>query len=102
MLYLLCAMLMIAAANYGFAALSRFDMPLAWMLRLSVYLTFRHLLRTLGLIALFAAAYLLLLVQPLVLLVLPGVYALLSSMLIDPVLELHMPRPTAAESGEGE
>jgi uncharacterized membrane protein YesL len=91
---------MIAAANYGFAALSRFDMPFFWIIRLSLCMTFCHLLRTLALIGMVAASYLLLCVQPLAILVLPGVYALLASMLIDPVLERHMPDQTASVAAE--
>lgn len=91
MLYLFCALLMIAAANYAFPALSRFDMPVGWILKLSFYLTFCHLPRTLLLILLFAGSYLLLLVNPAVVVILPGLYGLLASMLVDPVLERHMP-----------
>lgn len=91
MLYLFCALLAIAAANYAIAALSRFDMPLSWIVKLALYLTFRRLPRTLLLILLFLGAYFLLMLNMLLLIIVPGVYALLASMLIDPALDQHMP-----------
>lgn len=91
MLYFLCALLAIAAACYAVAALSRFDMPIGWIMKLSLYLTFRHLPRTIALILLFIGAYLLLMLNMLLLIIVPGVYALLASMLIDPALDQHMP-----------
>lgn len=91
MLYLFCTLLAIAAAGYAFPALSRFDMPTGWIVKLSFYLTFRHLPKTFLLILLFICCYLLLLINPAVVLILPGLYGLLASMLVDPVLERHMP-----------
>lgn len=91
MFYLFAALLLIAAASYAFPALSRFDMPTGWIVKLSFYLTFRHLPRTLLLILLFAAVYLLLLINLLTIVILPGLYALLASFVIDPVLDQHMP-----------
>ena len=91
MFYLFAALILIAAANYAFAALSRFDMPAGWVLKLSCYLTFRHLPRTLLLIVLFIGTYLLLLVNLLTVVIVPGLYALLASYIIDPVLDQHMP-----------
>ncbi len=90
MLYLFSALLMIGAAGYAFPALSRFDMPLGWILKLSFYLTFRHLPRTMLIILLTGGSYVLLLLNPAVILVLPGLYGLLMSMLLDSVLEEHM------------
>ncbi|MDO4339818.1 MAG: DUF624 domain-containing protein [Eubacteriales bacterium] len=91
MLYLFCALLVIAAAGYAFPALSRFDMPTGWIVKLSFYLTFRHLPKSFLLILLFIGCYLLLLINPAVILILPGLYGLLASMLVDPVLDRHMP-----------
>lgn len=97
MLYLFCALLLIAAAGYAFPALSRFDMPFGWIIKLSFYLTFRHLPRTLLLIALFIGVYLILLINMLTVVIMPGLYALLASMLIDPVLDRHMPETSEEE-----
>lgn len=91
MLYLFSALLSIAVANYAIAALSRFDMPFGWIMKLSLYLTFRHLPRTVLLILLFLGAYLLLMLNMTFVIIVPGVYALLASMLIDGPLEKHMP-----------
>lgn len=100
MLYLFAALLLIAAAHYGFASLSRFDMPVRWILKLSFYLTFRHLPRTLLILVLFAAAYFLTLYSLVFILVLPGFYALLASFLMDPALDAHMPGEEGEKKGE--
>lgn len=97
MLYLSAALLLIAAASYAFPALSRFDMPPAWIVKLSFYLTFRHLPRTILLILLFAGVYLLLLINLLTVVIVPGLYALLASWVIDPVLDLHMPEDSGTK-----
>ena len=91
MFYLFCALLLIAAASYAFPALSRFDMPPGWIVKLSFYLTFRHLPRTLLLIGLFIVSYLVLLINMLTIVIVPGLYALAASSLIDPLLDQHMP-----------
>lgn len=100
MLYLFCALLAIACANYAIAALSRFDMPVGWILKLALYLTFRHLPRTVLLILLFLAAYFLLMLNMLLLVIVPGIYALLASMVIDPALNQHMPESDAEHGGK--
>ena len=100
MLYLFCALLAIAAANYAVAALSRFDMPFSWIMKLSLYLTFRHLPRTALLILLFLAAYFVLMLNMLTVVIVPGLYALLAGMLIDPLLDRHMPEGYEEEAGE--
>ena len=98
MLYLFCALLAIAAASYAIAALSRFDMPVGWIMKLSIYLTFRHLPRTALLILLFLAVYFLLMLNMMSVVIVPGIYALAASMLIDGALDRHMPE--RREDGE--
>ncbi len=96
-LYGVCLLILIAAACYAFPALSRFDMPAGWIIKLSFYLTFRHLPVSLLLLMLFAGTYLTLLRAPLLVLLIPGVSALLSSYLIDPLLARHMPKQAEDE-----
>lgn len=91
MLYGFLTLLLIAACCYAFPALSRFDMPAGWIVKLSFYLLVRHLPVSLMLLALFAGAYLLLLWKVMLVVIVPGAAVLLASFLIDPILERHMP-----------
>lgn len=91
MFYGFLTLLLIMACCYAFPALSRFDMPGGWIVKLSFYLLVRHLHVSLMLLALFAGAYLLILWKVMLVVIVPGVTALLASFLIDPILERHMP-----------
>ena len=81
----------VMAASYAFPALSRFEMPTGWFVKLSLYLTFRHMGISL-LLLIFAASYLLLLWQPMLAAIVPGAANVLLSKLIDPILDQHMPK----------
>lgn len=91
MFYGFLTLLLIIACCYAFPALSRFDMPGGWIVKLSFYLLVRHLPVSLMLLALFAGAYLLILWKVMLVVIVPGVAALLASFLIDPILDRHMP-----------
>ena len=86
------AVILLTAACYAFPALSRFDMPVGWIIKLSLYLTFRHLFVSLLILALLCGTYFLLLRAPMLFLFVPGTSALLSTYLIDPLLDQHMPK----------
>ncbi len=91
--------LVATAGCYAFPALSRFDMPPGWILKLAFYMTFRYFPVSLLLLALFALSYFLLLrfLVPLVLIV-PGAYACAASMLLEPLLKRHSPKSDAKEN----
>ena len=91
-LYGAVILIAIMAASYAFPALSRFEMPTGWFVKLSLYLTFRHIGISLLLLLIFAASYLLLLWQPLLAAFVPGAANVLISKLIDPILDQHMPK----------
>lgn len=82
----------IMAASYAFPALSRFEMPTGWFVKLSLYLTFRHIGISLLLLLIFAVSYLLLLKQPVLVIFVPGAANVFLSKLIDPILDQHMPK----------
>lgn len=90
-LYALVIVFFIVSACYAFPALSRFAMPSGWFVKLSFYMTVKHLPISLILAVMFAAAYLALLVQPALFLVIPGVASCVASYMIDPLLDRHMP-----------
>lgn len=89
--YAFCCIGVIALACYAFPALSRFAEPGGWVVKLSLYLIFRHLPKTVLLVLLFAACYLGIFCMPFLLLGLPGGACLISSYLVEPVLERYTP-----------
>lgn len=97
----LAVLVLLTAACYAFPALSRFDMPVGWIVKLSFYLTFRRLPVSLLVLMLLAVSYLALLRAPMLFLIVPGMSALVSSFLIDPLLDRHMPREDAAQATRG-
>lgn len=102
-LYAVVILLLIAACCYAFPALSRFDMPAGWIIKLSLYLTVRHLPTSLLLLLIFGAAYLLVLWQPLLVIFIPALATLLASLLTDPILDRHMPEsPDSGKSNGNE
>ena len=76
-------------------------LPIWWIVKLSFYLTFRHLPVSLLVLMLLAVSYLALLRAPMLFLIVPGMSALVSSFLIDPLLDRRMPREDAAQATRG-
>ena len=67
-------------------------MPVGWFIKLSLYLTFRHIGVSLLLLLIFAASYLLILWQPMLVVIVPGAANVIISKFIDPILDQHMPK----------
>lgn len=82
-----------------FPAMSRFDLQLAPLLRLSILMALRHLPMTIVLVAItILSGILLLYVVPIpFILVLPGVCCYASTFVIEPVLKKYMPKPQEGE-----
>lgn len=76
---------------YLFPAICTFNMPLKWILKLAGYLEFRHLPLSLLLGILFVTIWFSMLSFPWLILVLPSVFALFSSFILEPVFVKHMP-----------
>lgn len=91
MLYWFCLFIVWGIQLYAFPALSRFDMPVGWILKLSIYMCFRHLGRTLVLLAITAAAFFLAYQSLLFIIILPFAAHYLYNYLLEPVLKIHMP-----------
>lgn len=66
-------------------------MPVGWFIKLSLYLTFRHIGVSL-LLLIFAASYLLILWQPMLVVIVPGAANVIISKFVDPILDQHMPK----------
>ena len=91
LLYAFIGALIIMAGIYLFPALSSFQMPAGWYLKLSFYLTLKYFPMSLMLLLLLAGAYYMILWMPLLLFILPVGYGFVSGMMIYPVLKKHMP-----------
>lgn len=89
-LYGLCLFFACGVQMYAFPALSRFDMPVGWILKLSIYLCFRHLGRTIAMIAVTALAFFLVYCFLPLLFILPFVTYDIFNYLLEPVLDRHV------------
>lgn len=96
-LYSMLVLFLLTAACYVFPLLSRFDMPWGWYVKLSVYMTVRYLPKSLLLLAVFALSYLLIWKQLAFVLIVPAIGTLVSSYLLEPLLERHMPKENPDE-----
>lgn len=89
--YGICLFVTMGVQLYAFPALSRFDMPAGWIMKLSLYLCFRHLFRTLALVAMTLCAFgVVYYFWPAVLIV-PSLTHYFYHYLLEPVLKQHMP-----------
>ena len=91
-LYSMCLLFSIGTQLYAFPALSRFSMPAGWILKVSIYMCFRHFPRTILLVL--ATALSVMLVRrclPLVF-ILPAPVHRIYHYLIEPVLAEHTPQ----------
>lgn len=88
--YLLLACFFIGVAAFVFPILSRFDMNPLWILKLSLYLAFRHLPITVILVVLIAVVSGCVYVVPFSILMVPGIATLLCVYLIEPKLEKYI------------
>ncbi len=91
-LYALVIVFFIIAACYAFPALSQFAMPSGWFIKLSFYMTVKHLPISIVLFAVFAVSYVALLAKPTLFMVIPGAVSCMASYMIEPLLDRHMPK----------
>lgn len=88
--YGLCLFCTWGIQMYAFPALARFDMPNGWILKLSIYLCFKHIGRTIALTGMTVMAFGLVYYCWPTILVLPYLTHCMYGYLIEPVLVLHM------------
>ena len=79
------------AACYAFPALSRYDMPAGWILKISLYMVGRYFLTSLMLAAILVCFGAFTWKVPLLLLFVPGPIAFLMSEFLERVLKKHTP-----------
>lgn len=92
MLYGACFIILVVAGTYILPALSKFDMPAGWLVKIGFYCTFRHFPSSIVLFAVDMMCYLLVLWQPVMIMIVPGAGCLAAYYIINPILQNHMPR----------
>jgi uncharacterized membrane protein YesL len=91
-LYTFLGLIVIAVALYAFPCLSRFDMDILWIFKIAIYMTFRYIHYTLGILGLLALAVFMIAGFPLFIFNLPSPIVILMSYLIEKALKKHSPR----------
>jgi uncharacterized membrane protein YesL len=84
--------LVLAAALYSFAALSRFNMNTLWILKIGLYMTFRYFHYTLVILAVFGATFLVVHYLPLFVLIIPCPSLIAISYVMEKALRRHTPQ----------
>ncbi|MDR1950345.1 MAG: YesL family protein [Spirochaetaceae bacterium] len=92
-LYTALAVLLLSVMLYAFPVLSRFDMPLAGIIKLSFYMSFRYIPYTLGLLGICAVSALVVYYIPVFILGVPCGALIVFSVLMEKILIRHTPRP---------
>ncbi|MDR1470459.1 MAG: DUF624 domain-containing protein [Spirochaetaceae bacterium] len=90
-LYTVIAVLFLGVLTYGFPVLSRFHMTIPQVIKLSVYMCFRYLPSTLGLLAICAGAAVAIFFLPFFILCVPAGALFCFSQLMEPLLVRHTP-----------
>ena len=78
-------------ALYAFPALSRFDMPAFWILKLSVFMSVRYFLTSIALVMVLFCFGVLVLRIPALIIIIPGVIAFVMSEFLERILKKHEP-----------
>ncbi|MDY4969928.1 MAG: YesL family protein [Lachnospiraceae bacterium] len=89
--YGFCFVAVLAMACYAFPALSRFDEPAGWIVKVSLYMMVKNFPVTLLLLLMLAGCYIAVFYVPFLILILPGFASSISTFLVEPILKKHMP-----------
>lgn len=84
-------LLAVSFTIYAFPILSRFEMTVKQLLKAAVYMSMRHFHFTILMVAIVAASAIGFLYIPMLILILPGVAALLISLMMERVFKKYMP-----------
>lgn len=91
-LYALVGVYVVIAACYAFPALSRYDMPVGWILKISLYMGGRYFLTSLMLLVILVCLGVFIWNVPLLILFAPGPAVFLMSEFLERVLQKHTPK----------
>ena len=98
--YGLCHLFVTGMQMYAFPALSRFDMPVGWIIKLSIYSCFRHLPVTIILVVITVAAIIAVYYCLPFILVLPYLVNSVYGYFLEPILAKHMPEPSEEKKNQ--
>lgn len=98
MFYAVCAALIVGIACYAFPVLSRFEMNVGWIIKVSIYMVFRYIGQTMGCVLMVGISGWLILKIPFLLFIIPSVMAVLSTYILEPVLKKHYPKEAGEQS----
>lgn len=91
-LYIVADLYVTLAACYAFPALSRFDMPVGWLVKVSLYMVVRYFVNTIGMALLLVCMVALVLRIPVLIFFIPGLIAYIAIDFMEPVLRKHEPK----------
>ena len=97
--YGFCFAAVLAMACYAFPALSRFDEPAGWIVKVSLYMMVKHFPVTLLLLVMLAGCYAAIFFCPFLIFILPGFLSSMSTFFIEPILKKHMPEENTDQDG---
>ena len=99
-LYTALGILVFAVMIHSFAALSRFEMDIFWIVKIALYMTVRYFYRTLALLVMLGAACAAVYYLPLLVLALPAPAVIAASFFIERSLVRHTPKPENDKDAE--
>ncbi len=89
--YVFLILFVVLVAAYGFPALSRFNMNVGWILKLSIYMTVRYLPTSSVLLLLITCSTVLIYYVPFLIIIIPSGVSLVTSFLLERLLKKHSP-----------
>lgn len=96
-IFLAIGFLLTCFSIYVFPVLSRFDMTIKQLLKAASVMSIRHLLSTLGMLLITAAAFAGVLFIPILIFIIPGTVTFLNSLLMERVLKKYIPKTEETE-----
>ena len=90
--YAVVSVYLLIMACYSFPALSRFDMSVGWILKISMYMGVRYLLTSLALLTVLACFGIFIWKIPMLMFLVPGPVVFLMSEFLERVLKKHEPK----------
>lgn len=85
-----------------FPVLSRFTVGVKMLFRLALYMAFRHFLSTVGVLIVVAVSGLMIVLMPMLVVIVPGVAALIITFFVEHVLRRYMPKPENSVAADGD
>lgn len=101
-IYVMITFLLLGINVYMFPVLSRFTLKILGLLKICLFMMFRHLPSTILLMILFVASVFGVIILPILIIIIPAAICLLMSMLMERILKKYTPEPEKKYNEEGE